>query len=98
MAREAEAISIEPAERTKYLYPRWPWWKPVEWLRIAFVEAVAQPLVRFLANPRVVGGVGQRGAEPMLDHLQPRHRVRWAAGGICIAGTDATADGGGDVG
>ena len=56
----------EETAKEKYLYPRWPWWKPVEWLRVAFVEAVAQPLVRFLANPRVVGGAGLPGAEPML--------------------------------
>ena len=58
--------AAEEVGKEKYLYPRWPWWKPVEWLRMAFVEVVAQPLVRLLAKPRVVGGIGLRGAEPML--------------------------------
>ncbi len=38
----------------------------MEWLRVVFVEAVAQPLVRFLAKPRVVGGAGLNSAEPVL--------------------------------
>jgi len=36
-----------------YLYPRWPWLRPVQWLRVAFIEVVMRPLVRFLARPRV---------------------------------------------
>jgi long-chain acyl-CoA synthetase len=53
-------------EREKYLYPRWPWWQPVAWVRNVFLELVAEPLVWFLAAPRVVGGQELRGAEPML--------------------------------
>jgi long-chain acyl-CoA synthetase len=42
-----------PAEATHYLYPHWPWRLPIRWIRAAFVECVAQPLVWFLAAPRV---------------------------------------------
>jgi len=35
------------------VYPKWPWWRPVEWLRIAFIEAVMRPLVWLLAGPQV---------------------------------------------
>ncbi|MGB7546504.1 MAG: AMP-binding protein [Terracidiphilus sp.] len=65
------------AERSRYIYPHWPWWKPVEWVRTAFQEAVARPLVWLLANPRVVGPwvVGPReptGAGPMpAPKLEP---------------------------
>ncbi len=52
--------------KEKYVYPRWPWSKPVEWLRMSFLETVAMPLVRFLAKPRVVGGAGLGDAQPML--------------------------------
>jgi long-chain acyl-CoA synthetase len=38
----------------KYIYPRWPWLKPFQWLRVAFIEAVERPLVWLLAHPRVV--------------------------------------------
>jgi long-chain acyl-CoA synthetase len=35
------------------VYPHWPWWRPVEWLRAAFIEAVMRPLVWLLAAPQV---------------------------------------------
>jgi long-chain acyl-CoA synthetase len=47
-------------------YPRWPWWPPFRWLRIAFVEAVMRPLVWLLANPRVVAIKPIDATEPML--------------------------------
>ncbi|HVC46571.1 MAG TPA: AMP-binding protein [Terracidiphilus sp.] len=54
-------------EKAHYLYPHWPWWRPVEWVRAAFQELVARPLVWILAAPKV-GTVprGLAGAEPML--------------------------------
>ncbi len=63
-----EGHVAEEAERSRYIYPHWPWWKPVEWVRTAFQEAVAQPLVWLLANPRVVAARGPAGEklEPML--------------------------------
>ena len=36
------------------------------WVRTVFLEAVAQPLVRLLANPRIVRATGVADAEPML--------------------------------
>ncbi|WP_433967906.1 AMP-binding protein [Tunturiibacter gelidiferens] len=38
---------------THHLYPQWPWSLPIRWIRAAFLECVAQPLVWFLAAPRV---------------------------------------------
>jgi len=61
----APAAPVE-AEKPGYVYPRWPWWRPVAWIRSAFLELVAQPLVWFLAQPRVRGKLAQRDAEPML--------------------------------
>jgi long-chain acyl-CoA synthetase len=49
-SEEAEA---EPA-RARYIYPLWPWLRPFQWVRVAFIEAVMRPLVWLLANPRVV--------------------------------------------
>ncbi|MGD0547155.1 MAG: AMP-binding protein, partial [Terracidiphilus sp.] len=49
-SEEAEA---EPA-RERYIYPLWPWLRPFQWVRVAFIEAVMRPLVWLLANPRVV--------------------------------------------
>ena len=48
------------------VYPHWPWWTPVRWLRVAFLEAAARPLVWLLNKPRVVASGRIDGAEPML--------------------------------
>ena len=55
----------EPA-KARYIYPRWPWWRPFRWLRTAFVEAVERPLVWLLANPAVVEPQRPAADEPML--------------------------------
>jgi long-chain acyl-CoA synthetase len=56
-----------PAAPTRrYIYPLWPWWKPVEWIRMAFVEAIMRPLVWLLANPRVYGPDKPLPQGPML--------------------------------
>lgn len=49
-----------------YIYPLWPWFKPVAWLRIAFVEAIMRPLIWLLANPRVYGPARPLPQGPML--------------------------------
>jgi long-chain acyl-CoA synthetase len=49
-----------------FVYPRWPWSRPVQWLRSAFLELVAQPLVWFLGNPLVVAPPDLSSDEPML--------------------------------
>ncbi len=54
------------AASRKYVYPRWPWLKPVQWLRTAFIEAVMRPLVWLLANPRVVAPNLPTGDAPLL--------------------------------
>jgi long-chain acyl-CoA synthetase len=58
--------AVEETITAKYIYPRWPWWAPVRWIRAAFLEAAAQPLVWFLANPHVVGRSTFDTSEPML--------------------------------
>jgi long-chain acyl-CoA synthetase len=62
--RQARTDPAPPAE--KYLYPHWPWWAPVRWLRIAFMEAVMRPLVWLLSDPTVVAEAAVDGREPML--------------------------------
>jgi long-chain acyl-CoA synthetase len=66
---EAHATSrsdeIAPA-RTPYIYPQWPWLKPFQWVRVAFIEAVMRPLVWLLAAPRVVAHDALKADEPML--------------------------------
>jgi long-chain acyl-CoA synthetase len=54
------------AELGSYIYPRWPWLRPFQWLRVAFIEAVERPLVWLLANPQVVAPELLANTEPML--------------------------------
>jgi long-chain acyl-CoA synthetase len=65
-ASRAGMRATEEAEKSPYVYPHWPWWKPVAWVRVAFLEAVVRPLVGLLAHPRVVAAAGLEVAEPML--------------------------------
>jgi len=56
--QEAES-QRQPEDRSgpvaaRYVYPHWPWLRPVRWVRAAFVECVMRPLVWLLAAPRVV--------------------------------------------
>jgi long-chain acyl-CoA synthetase len=55
-----------PSTNTNFTYPHWPWRSPMQWLRSAFLELVAQPFVWFLGNPRVVTPKPLRGNEPMI--------------------------------
>ncbi|HWG20864.1 MAG TPA: AMP-binding protein [Terracidiphilus sp.] len=63
-----QSAGVPAAEQRNYVYPHWPWWKPVQWLRAAFIEAILRPLVWLLANPRVTAPATLRSlsAEPML--------------------------------
>ncbi|MGD0097872.1 MAG: AMP-binding protein [Terracidiphilus sp.] len=54
------------AEQHQYVYPRWPWLLPFQWLRVIFLEAVVRPLVWLLAAPRVVAAKMPVPAEPIL--------------------------------
>ncbi|MGA7830765.1 MAG: AMP-binding protein [Terracidiphilus sp.] len=64
----AAEISADLSEDApgEYIYPRWPWLRPVQWLRVAFIEAVERPLVWLLAHPRVVAPGLAHCGEPML--------------------------------
>lgn len=55
-----------PAEESKFMYLRWPWTTAVQWIRSAFLELIAQPLVWFLGNPTVTSPPNFAATEPML--------------------------------
>jgi long-chain acyl-CoA synthetase len=67
---DSSGIFAEPnePELERHIYPRWPWLFPFQWLRVAFIEAVAQPLIWLLANPHVVAPetLNLSPDEPML--------------------------------
>lgn len=65
-AKTLPAPSVTPPPRSAYVYPHWPWWQPMQWLRAAFIEGIAMPLVKFLAAPRVIAPADSGLHEPML--------------------------------
>ena len=71
-ARESAVTAIGSQQQAKsaglpeFKYPRWPWWRPVQWLRAAFLELIAQPLVWFLGAPRVSSPRDLGAEEPLL--------------------------------
>jgi long-chain acyl-CoA synthetase len=52
--------------KVDFIYPHWPWWRPIQWIRSALLELIAQPFVWFLGNPRVVRPRELKSDEPML--------------------------------
>jgi len=48
------------------IYPHWPWWRAVRLVRDAFIELVSQPLVWFLAAPRIESRLQRPPARPAL--------------------------------
>ncbi len=73
------ALARAPAFR----YPRWPWSRPVQALRVVFVEAIVRPLVWLLAKPRVQLTAAPLPAQPML--LIANH-VTWFDVGLVLYG------------
>ena len=66
-ARESVQHSQQITPRKpQFIYPHWPWWRPMQWLRSAFLELIAQPFVWFLGNPRVTAPDNLHTDEPML--------------------------------
>ncbi len=65
----SEALPV-PRQRPGAVFPRWPWWTVVRWVRIGFLELVARPLVWLVLEPRI--GPPVKIAQPSLliaNHL-----------------------------
>jgi long-chain acyl-CoA synthetase len=64
----ALAPEIPESPSRRYIYPHWPWLKPIQWIRSAFIELVMRPLVWFLASPHIVSpsALSPGASEPML--------------------------------
>lgn len=59
-------LSQSAPQKANFVYPRWPWSKPMQWIRSAFLELIAQPFVWFLGNPRVLRPENLSCDQPML--------------------------------
>jgi long-chain acyl-CoA synthetase len=60
------AAAPAPPPRRRFVYPLWPWWRPVHWIRSAFTEALMRPFCWLFANPRVIPSPHALPSEPML--------------------------------
>lgn len=53
VVRSAGTVRPSTSKLPEQIYPHWPWSRPVQWVRSAFLELVAMPLLRFLAKPQI---------------------------------------------
>jgi long-chain acyl-CoA synthetase len=61
------SLAVESrATADEQVYPKWPWLRPIEWLRVVFIEAVMQPLVWLLAAPTVHRQTNELPNGPLL--------------------------------
>lgn len=64
---QAKPVTRQATRGTKHhLYPRWPWSRAVQAVRVIFLEHVAIPLLEFLAKPRVRSAARNLPSSPML--------------------------------
>jgi long-chain acyl-CoA synthetase len=67
------AQNSEPQHQSKadlpppstHIYPHWPWLRPINFLRAAFVECIALPLVWLLATPSVESPQPEAATKPL---------------------------------
>ncbi len=52
-AADSQARSYLQPKVDSTIYPRWPWFAPVRWLRAAFLECVAIPMTHLLLAPQI---------------------------------------------
>jgi long-chain acyl-CoA synthetase len=68
-APSVEGFAIVPPTPREFVYPRWPWSWPVVAARVAFLEAIARPLVWFLLDPRTAApAIPDRPMLLMVNH------------------------------
>ena len=60
------SVARDLAKEKSLPYYRWPWSWPFQLLRVAFLELIAQPLIRLLGAPRVVLETNRIPKGPML--------------------------------
>ena len=63
-----QGVSAAPGalRRPRFIYPEWPWWKPFQWIRAAFVEVALRPGTWLLVKPRVFESQKPLAKGPLL--------------------------------
>ncbi|MGB9290965.1 MAG: lysophospholipid acyltransferase family protein, partial [Terracidiphilus sp.] len=65
-ASQAPTAALAPPPRRRSIYPTWPWWPPVQWIRSFYIECLARPFMWILSNPRNVPPPKPLPREPMI--------------------------------
>jgi long-chain acyl-CoA synthetase len=79
--------------RPRFRYPTWPWWKPFQWIRSAFIEVALRPGTWLLVAPKVIGPAKPLPEGPLIIvanhvtsydgdlivHALPAPHRRWVA-------------------
>lgn len=48
-----ERLPVIPSKNNGAVFPRWPWWPAIHWVRIGFLEGVMRPLLWLMLAPRI---------------------------------------------
>jgi long-chain acyl-CoA synthetase len=48
-----ERLPVLPSRKEDAVFPRWPWWPAIYWVRAGFLEGVMRPLLWLVLAPRV---------------------------------------------
>jgi long-chain acyl-CoA synthetase len=52
-----ERLPVVPSKKEDAVFPRWPWWPAVYWVRAVFLEGVMRPLLWLVLAPRIAARV-----------------------------------------
>ncbi len=47
-----ERLPVIPSRKEDAVFPRWPWWPAIHWVRVGFLEGVMRPLLWLVLAPR----------------------------------------------
>ena len=48
-----ERLPAVPSRKEDAVFPRWPWWPTIRWVRVGFLEGVMRPLLWLVLAPRI---------------------------------------------
>jgi long-chain acyl-CoA synthetase len=56
-APATERLPVIPSRKEDAVFPRWPWWPAIYWVRAGFFEGVMRPLLWLVLKPRIAARV-----------------------------------------
>jgi long-chain acyl-CoA synthetase len=65
-----ERLPVIPSKKEDAVFPRWPWWPAIHWVRVGFLEGVMRPLLWLVLGPRIAPPVRlKRPSLLIANHL-----------------------------